>query len=170
MSKLKTESHPFSVFLPSTVRCLILGSFPGKEQTRGITNGEAWFYGAPLNQFWRILSLAYHQDLSTRKAKQELCEKAGIAITDIFSAVVRMQGSNLDENLQVVTYNWKVIETILKNHHPAVRCTSRFVEKEFKKRFPAYAEVEALPSPSPRYFRISIAQKAAIYQQKLPPL
>ena len=170
MGQLKIETHPFSAFLPKKICCLILGSFPGKEQTKGGLDENAWFYGAPLNQFWRILAKAYGRELKTREAKQRLFEEAGIGITDIFRSVIRTQGSNLDENLQIEEYNWNVIEKILKKHQPRVLCTSRYVEKEFKKKFPAYPAVDVLPSPSPRYFKLTIEQKAEIYRQKLPAL
>lgn len=170
MKIAKTEWHPFQAFIPSGIRCLILGSFPGKEQTRGGLDENAWFYGAPLNQFWRIVAKAYGRELKTREAKQKLFEEAGIGITDIFTSVVRTGGTNLDENLQIEEYNWEVIEKILNKHKPRVLCTSRYVEKEFKKKFPAYPAVDVLPSPSPRYFKLTIAQKAEIYKQKLPAL
>src|SRR5690349_4757744 len=131
MNRLQIEKHPFEAFVPANLRCLILGSFPGKEQTRGGLTENAWFYGAPLNQFWRIMALAYERELKTRKEKQQLFEEAGIGITDIFRSVIRTSGSNLDENLQIEEYNWDVIETILKKYKPKVLCTSRYVEKEF---------------------------------------
>ena len=170
MQQLKVENHPFPAFVPPQMQCLILGSFPGKEQTRGNLNENAWFYGAPLNQLWRILSIVYNRELKTKTAKQQLFKEAGIGITDTFKSVLRKTGSNLDENLEVVEYNKDKIENILKKHHPKVLCTSRFVEKEFKKMFPDYAEVDVLPSPSPRYFKLTIEQKAEIYKQKLPSL
>lgn len=170
MKELKPEQHPFGAFIPKKMRCLILGSFPGKEQTRGGLNEDAWFYGAPLNQFWRILAKAYGRELKTRADKQALFEEAGIGITDIFQSVIRTSGSNLDENLQIEEYNWEVIEAILKKYKPQVLCTSRFVEKTFKKQFPDYSAVDVLPSPSPRYFKLTIGQKAEIYKQKLPAL
>jgi len=170
MKDLNVERHPFTAFIPKKIRCLILGSFPGKEQTRGALDENAWFYGAPLNQFWRILAKAYGRELKTRADKQALFEEAGIGITDIFKSAIRTSGSNLDENLQIEEYNWDVVATILTKHKPQVFCTSRFVEKEFKKQFPAYPAVDVLPSPSPRYFKLTIEQKAAVYKQKLPPL
>lgn len=168
MKELKVEQHPFPAFVPPKMGCLILGSFPGKEQSRGGLDEAAWFYGAPLNQFWRIIAKAYGRDLKSKADKQKLFEEAGIGITDIFKAVVRTSGSNLDENLQVEEYNWEVITDILTRHRPRVLCTSRFVEKEFKKKFPAYPAVDVLPSPSPRYFKLTIEQKAEIYREKLP--
>ena len=95
---------------------------------------------------------------------------AGIGITDIFKSVTRKAGTNLDENLEIIEHNNDEIEIILKEFYPQVLCTSRFVEKEFKKMFPDYAEVDVLPSPSPRYFRITIEQKAEIYKRKLPKI
>ncbi|RYZ29175.1 MAG: hypothetical protein EOO10_07165 [Chitinophagaceae bacterium] len=170
MAQLKIELHPFAVFIPPKMKCLILGSFPGKEQTRGELDENAWFYGAPLNQLWRILEKVYDRELKTKKAKQTLFRQAGIGITDIFKSVIRKAGSNLDDNLKIIEYNKDEIRRILTELRPQVLCTSRFVEKEFKKMFPAYEAVDILPSPSPRYFRITIEQKAAIYKTKLPPL
>ena len=170
MTQRITEHHPFSAFAPPNMRCLVLGSFPGKEQTRGKLNENAWSYGAPLNQLWRILEKVYSRELKTREAKQQLFKEAGIGITDIFKSVVRTAGSNLDQNLEVVAYNRDEIERLLKEYRPQVLCTSRFVEKEFKKMFPAYPAVDVLPSPSPRYFALTIEQKATIYKKKLPAL
>jgi G:T/U-mismatch repair DNA glycosylase len=169
MLAVKIEHHPFAVFVPPKMRCLILGSFPGKEQTRGGLDENAWFYGAPLNQLWRILEKVYGRELKSREAKQKLFKDAGIGITDIFKTVIRKQGSNLDDNLEIVEYNKEEIGRILKEFRPEVLCTSRFVEKEFKRMFPAYP-VDVLPSPSPRYFKLTIDQKAEIYRKKLPRL
>ena len=170
MNNLRVEQHPFPAFVPPRMRCLIVGSFPGKEQTRGAVNEEGWFYGAPLNQFWRIIELAYKIPLPTKAARQELFKKAGIGVTDIFRSVIRKQGSNLDDNLEVVEYNKDELDRIIKDYKPNVFCTSRFVEKSFKKMFPAYIAVDVLPSPSPRYFALTIDQKAAIYKKKLPAI
>jgi hypoxanthine-DNA glycosylase len=170
MSSIKIETHPFEPFVPDKMKCLIVGSFPGKEHTRGGLSDDAWFYGAPLNQLWRILEKVYGRELKTKQAKQALFREAGIGITDIFTSVVRKNGSNLDDNLEIVKYNKDKIEVILQKYHPQIFCTSRFVEKEFKKMFPAYAAVDVLPSPSPRYFKLTIEQKAAIYKKKLPEL
>lgn len=170
MKESNVERHPFPPFVPPYMYCLILGSFPGKEQSRGGLDENAWFYGAPLNQFWRIMAKAYGRELKTKGDKKRLFEEAGIGITDIFKAVIRTSGSNLDENLQIEEYNWVVIADILKKYKPKVLCTSRFVEREFKKQFPGYPAVDVLPSPSPRYFRLTIEQKAEIYKERLPKL
>jgi G:T/U-mismatch repair DNA glycosylase len=168
MNSLAVERHPFAAFVPPRMKCLIVGSFPGKEQTKGGLQEEAWFYGAPLNQFWRILEKAYHTGLPSKEAKQALFKKAGIGISDIFMSVIRTAGSSSDDNLQIVEYNKEELTRIITAFKPDVFCTSRFVEKEFKKMFPGYIAVDVLPSPSPRYFKLTIEQKAEIYKKKLP--
>ncbi len=170
MNNVRVEQHPFPSFVPPRMRCLIVGSFPGKEQTRGTTNEDDWYYGAPLNQFWRLLQLVYDIELKTKVAKQDLFKKAGIGITDIFRSVIRKQGNNEDDNLEVAEYNKEELQRIIKNFTPDVFCTSRFVEKDFKRMFPAYIKVDVLPSPSPRYFALTIEQKAGIYKKKLPAI
>ena len=168
--ELLIETHPFEAFVPPGMQCLILGSFPGKEQTRGPVAEGAWFYGAPRNQFWKIMEIAYKRPLRDRKEKEQLFREARIGITDVIRSCVRINGTNLDENLQVREYNREEIERILKAFHPPVFCTSRFVQKVFRQLFPAELPADLLPSPSPRYFRLSIEDKAKVYKEKLPKL
>jgi hypoxanthine-DNA glycosylase len=172
MKALKVETHPFPTFIPPVMKCLIVGSFPGKELTAGGTglDENAWFYGAPLNQLWKILEIVYKRELKDKKSKQHLLRETGIGMADIFQSVTRKNGSNLDDNLEIIKYNKDEIERILKKYHPRVLFTSRFVEKEFKKMFPQYVPVDILPSPSPRYFKLSISQKVEIYKAKLQDL
>lgn len=168
MAKPIIETHPFEAFIPKNIQCLIVGSFPGKEQTQIELNETHWFYGAPRNQLWKILEIVYGSELKNRRQKQQLFEQAGIGMTDIIKSCVRKEGTNLDENLEIKEYNKEVLEEILQRHEPKVLFTSRFVEKEFKKLFPGYKKTDILPSPSPRYFKLSIDDKAKIYKEKLP--
>jgi hypoxanthine-DNA glycosylase len=170
MAKPVIETHPFEAFIPEKIKCLIVGSFPGKEQTQYEPEETHWFYGAPRNQLWKILEIVYKKELKTRKEKQQLFEEAGIGMTDMIKSCVRKQGTNLDENLEIREYNKEVIEKILRHYQPKVLFTSRFVEKEFKKLFPDYKNTDILPSPSPRYFKLTIENKAKIYKEKLPHL
>ena len=64
------EVHPFEAFIPKNIKCLIVGSFPGKEQTQCELDDHQWFYGAPRNQFWKILQLVYQKDLQGIKASK----------------------------------------------------------------------------------------------------
>jgi len=170
MPQIIIESHPFEAFIPKNMKCLIVGSFPGREQTQTKLDETHWFYGAPRNQLWKILQIVYKKELRNRQDKQQLFEEAGIGMTDVIKSCVRKAGTNLDENLEIKEYNTDVIETILEEHQPKVLFTSRFVEKEFKKLFPGYKNIDVLPSPSPRYFKLTIEDKAKIYLDKLPKL
>lgn len=165
----KIEAHPFEPFVPSNATILILGSFPGKEHTQSKAGEEAWYYGAKRNQFWKILSAVYGRDLSNVVSKKNLFEKYGIAITDIFLELKRLEDSNLDTNLEIVKYNDTAIQQILDKHQiKSIFFTSKFVENHFKKRFPSILIGEYLPSPSPRYARLTLEQKIEKYKNMLP--
>jgi len=163
------ETHPFKAFIPENVTVIIVGSFPGREITHKILNEDEWFYGAKRNQFWKIISGVYQQNLVTRSEKQSLFKKYGIGIVDIFLKVKRKGNNNMDQNLEVVEYNDKAIKKILRSHPvKKIFFTSRFVEKAFYQVFPEIKIGECLPSPSPRFARMSLEEKIKIYQQKLP--
>ena len=166
---INIEKHPFAPFIPDNVTTLILGSFPGREQTQTIPDNEQWFYGAKRNQFWKIISAVYNTDLQSKKDKQDLFRKYGIGITDILLQVRRKNNSNLDNNLEIIDYNWIAIKEILQNHKiKSIFFTSKYVETHFNKLFPEIKYAEYLPSPSPRYARMSKAEKINYYKCKLP--
>ena len=163
------ETHPFKAFIPEKVTVIIVGSFPGKEVTHKILSEEEWFYGSKRNQLWKIISGAYGTDLQTRTEKQNLFKKHGIGMVDIFLKVKRKEDNNMDSNLEIIEYNDKAIKSIIKN--PSIKkifFTSKFVEKTFLKLFPEIKIGECLPSPSPRYARMSMAEKINYYKLKLP--
>jgi hypoxanthine-DNA glycosylase len=163
------ENHPFEPFIPDNATVLIVGSFPGREQTQGNNDAEQWFYGAKRNQFWKILSEVYQTDLLYKAEKQHLFNKYGIGITDILFKVRRKNNSNLDDNLEIVEYNDKAIrEIISESNIRSIYYTSKFVGKHFSKLFPEIMNVEYLPSPSPRYARMSKTDKINYYKTKLP--
>ena len=174
-NKQTVEHHPFEAFIPKNAKVLILGSFPGAEQT-GNPDKEhlrqyEWFYGAARNKFWHIMEAVYSTPLKTKTDKQQLFEKAGIAITDIISSAIRKEGKNVDSNLIIEKFNDDIIKKIINsNKIETIFFTSKFVEGHFKKLFPAYTNCEYLPSPSPLYFRMKMETKIAIYKEKLPKL
>jgi len=163
------QNHPFEPFIPEHATVLIVGSFPGREQTQGNIDAEQWFYGAKRNQFWKIISAVYQTDLLSKVDKQNLFIKHGIGLTDILFKVRRKNNSNLDENLEIVEYNDAAIrEIISKSTIRSIYFTSRFVEKHFKKLLPEINFGEYLPSPSPRYAGLTQAEKIIFYKTKLP--
>ena len=75
----------------------------------------------------------------------------------------------MDSNLEVIEYNDKSIKEILENKTiKTIFFTSKFVEKSFLKLFPDIKIGESLPSPSPRYARMSMSEKTNYYRLKLP--
>jgi hypoxanthine-DNA glycosylase len=163
------ETHPFKAFIPENVRVLIVGSFPGKEVTHKILSADEWFYGSKRNQFWKIISGVYETNLETKAEKQKLFEKHGIGIVDIFLKVKRRGGNNMDSNLEIVKYNDEAIKEILKNKAiKTIFFTSKFVQKTFLSLFPEVKIGESLPSPSPRYAKMSLNEKINYYKFKLP--
>lgn len=163
------ETHPFKAFIPENVTAIIVGSFPGREVTHRVLSEDEWFYGSKRNQLWKIISGVYGTELQTRNEKQSLFKKHGIGMVDIFLKVKRKEDNNMDSNLEVIEFNDKAIKSILKNHNiKKIFFTSKFVEKSFMKLFPDIKIGECLPSPSPRYARMSVAEKINYYKSKLP--
>jgi len=174
------ETHPFGNFVPPNTKYLILGSFTGRQAVKGETvtdDSYDWFYGTKRNQFWPILETVYGCELKSKLAKQELFTKLGIAIADIIYQCERKDGNNLDNNLINIVYNSEAITEILeKNQIDQIFFSSRFVEYRFKQvyknivsRYPNINLI-TLPSPSPRYARLSIEQKISEYKKILPKI
>lgn len=163
------EIHPFEAFIPKNTTVIIVGSFPGKEITHKILSEEEWFYGTKRNQFWKIISGVYQAELNTKSEKQRLFEKHGIGIADIFLRVKRKGNNNTDSNLEIVEYNVNAIKKNIQDKNiQSIFFTSKFVEKVFLKLFPETINGKCLPSPSPRFARMSLSEKIKIYRQNLP--
>ena len=174
------ETHAFGNFFPENTMYLILGSFTAKESPTGTGTKDPaydWFYGTKRNQFWPILEAVYGIELRTPEEKQKLFRKLRIGIADIISKCERKHGSSMDANLIHIEYNTKSITEIIdQNKIEKIFFTSKFVEVKFKKVFSTvisdHPEIELLPlpSPSPRYARMSKAQKIILYKELLPNL
>ena len=158
------ETHPFEPFVPKGAKYLLLGSFVGREK-------YDWYYVSKRNQFWKILGAVYNLKLETKEEKQKLFAKLKLAVTDIIYQCTRKKGNNADNNLVNVVYNKEAVSKILAdNKIETILFSSRFAEKEFKKHFSGYedAQLVALPSPSPRYARMTLKNKVATYKKLLP--
>jgi hypoxanthine-DNA glycosylase len=192
---MTSEKHPFSAFVPTQARYLLLGSFPCN---RNLRNDEApaygeWFYcGSGKSAFWSIMEMVYGCDLPSgnRTAKEQLLEQQQIAITDIALEIERKKNDCLDNNLKILAYNTAAIQDILKNNPiEKIFFTSRFVEKAYIKHIQpkdSTAELVYLISPSPAAdmglrtsaeFKDFIAQnpdkklldfRVAYYKERLP--
>lgn len=148
------EKHPFDPFIPENATTLIVGSFPGRDQTQlkevGTGDNDQWFYGAKRNLFWKIISSVYNVQLTCKDDKQNLFSKYGIAVTDIYLRVQRIKETNFDTDLHIVENNEPAIRLILQNHKiSTILFTSKFVEERFLAMFPDAKNYACLLSPSP---------------------
>jgi hypoxanthine-DNA glycosylase len=160
------ETHPFGNFVPKNAKYLLLGSFTGKSGDPAYD----WFYCSKRNQFWSILENVYDRKLPSKKDKQGLFTKLGMAMADIIYQCERKKGNNLDSNLINIIYNIEAIEKMLQeNNIEKIFFSSRFVENKFRRLFKAVKpELITLPSPSPRYAQMTLKQKVARYKEVLP--
>ncbi len=160
------EYHPFNNFIPKNAKYLILGSFVAKKSPE-----YDWFYSTKRNQFWPILENIYKKELKTKKQKMNLLTELHISMTDIIKSCERKRNNSSDTNLVGIEYNIEGIEEILsKNNIEKIFFTSRFVEKTYRRVFGEYIdrysniELITLPSPSPRYAKMSFKEKVEGYK------
>lgn len=166
------ETHPLGDFVPANAKYLLLGSFMAKKPGEGHYD---WYYGSKRNQFWLIIEAVYNVNLPDKASRAELFTKLRIAISDIILACERRDNNSLDANLINIVYNIDGIKSILtQNKIEKIFFTSRFVEKEFRKVFKdliaqlPQIELVTLPSPSPRYAKLSLLEKIEKYREVLP--
>ncbi len=166
------EQHPFGAFLPSDVRYLVVGTFPGRQfSQRSAAENEtdltAFSYGGR-NQFWRIMEKIYEVDLPNRASKQVIFTQNGIGMMDLIAACRRKKNSNLDTDLTDIVWNRPAFEHLFGTQQiDAVFCTGKGVATIFKGWFPDVNCV-ALPSPSPLFAAMRFEEKVAFYQNVFP--
>jgi hypoxanthine-DNA glycosylase len=141
------EQHPFHYFLPQHTQRLIIGSFPCFN---GRDYGD-WFYsGSGRNEFWRLLGDVFNMPTHTLGDKKNLCERHGIALTDIAYRIERKSNNCADANLRILDINHTGIIACLAAQPRIIYFTSRFVERHFLKHYPQpHCETCVLLSPSP---------------------
>lgn len=166
------EVHPFKPFVPKNSKYLLLGSFPGAK-----TPENTWYYGTKRTQLWKILEGVYKTNLESVEERKKLFNKIKLSVSDVILECERIRGTNLDNNLKILSYNTKAAENILKNNDiKKIFFSSRFVEglykrffKDFIEKYPK-VELITLPSPSPRYAKLKLEEKVKIYKNILPKL
>lgn len=172
------ETHPFGNFVPRNAHYLILGSFTGKEAMLDRPDHDpayTFIYGTRRNQFWPMLEAVYGVELKDTPSRKALLTRLGIAMADIILICDRKNDSNLDANLIPRVYNTQAIDAIL-TWYPITKIffTSQGVATRFKQNFKEIiarhqdVALVTLPSPSPRYARLTREAKIARYRALLP--
>jgi G:T/U-mismatch repair DNA glycosylase len=141
------ETNPFRYFIPSRPKKLIIGSFPCYN---GSGYGDWYYSGSGRNHFWKLLSDLTGMPVTNLDEKKQLCEKFGIALTDIAYRIERKKNNCSDANLRIIEFNTRGIEKCLRSGVSEIFFTGRFVEKHFNRLFPENdLPKEVLISPSP---------------------
>ena len=107
------------------------------------------------------------RELATRSGKMQLFSDLRMAVTDVILSCERKKNSNLDRNLIHRVYNREAVERIITgNPVERILFTGKGVRREFERHFssPDTVSLIDLPSPSPAYFRMSLAGKADAWQ------
>lgn len=168
------EKHLLGNFIPKNIKYLILGSFYSKGL--GLNSGYDWYYGSKYNQFWKILEIVYGVRLKDKSSKIKLFKDLKIGFADIIESCERKHNNSSDLNLINITYNYSIVEVLNNYDLSKVYFTSAFVERSFNKFILPKLDSELsthfvrLPSPSPRYARISLGEKITIYKELLPKI
>lgn len=166
------ERHPFAPFVPPDCDTLILGSFPGRRSTDPAMRPveDDWYYGAPRNQFWTLMSRVYDRELRTTRQKKDLLSQYRIGLGDLILSCERRDGKNTDRNLVRRIYNREALLDIFTSQPiRRVLCTGAGVRRDFLRLFKASlpADPIVLPSPSPLFCRLSLKEKAERYRRIL---
>lgn len=141
------EQHPFGHYLPVGAHTLVMGSFPCFN---GRDYGD-WFYGGSgKNLFWSLLSDVFDQPARTKDEKIALCDREGLALTDIAGTIIRTHNNCSDANLHIIAINQASIDTCLEAGIKRIIFTSRFVFRTFSRHYPLNSlSTDVLLSPSP---------------------
>lgn len=168
------ETHPFGNFVPKKMNYLLLGSFTARSVNTD--PGYDWYYSSKRNQFWPILELVYNKPLSFKFERQKLFNDLGMGLGDVIYQCERRNNNSLDNNLINIVYNPELPEIVAKYKPTKIFFTSAFVAMQYKRAFRNLVaefttiELITLPSPSPRYAKLSKDAKAVIYRELLPRL
>ncbi|MCX5782399.1 MAG: DNA-deoxyinosine glycosylase [Elusimicrobia bacterium] len=167
--KKTAESHPFKDFFPKNIKYLIVGSFPGPRRIWK----TPWFYGSKYSQFWKIMECLYgsYRDMSSLAKKRKLFTELEVGLTDIIKVCQRIDHNASDSNLVPILFN--DIPKMLYSH-PTIKTvffTSSFVQKLYNQNFKdkiKNVNFIILPSPSPRFARMSLKSKILAYEKHFP--
>ncbi len=132
---------------------LILGSYPSRQS---LAKGE--YYGNPQNQFWKIMELRLGIDHTmSYTVRTSLLKERRIALWDVLCTCTRERSADTAIRDPVPNDIRGFVAV-----HPTIRCIAlngNAAGRYFKRMNPGLPGI-ILPSTSPAYARMSLAQKA----------
>jgi double-stranded uracil-DNA glycosylase len=158
----------FNYVARSDARVLILGSLPGVESLK-----QNQYYAKKQNSFWRIMGaliqagpeLEYEERLvrliQRHVALWDVCKEA-LREGSLDSNIVRPQPNDFETFFAKHTN----LELICFNGQPAAKLFWRYVDGACAKGLP----IKILPSTSPAYAGMKVAEKEALWREALMPI
>lgn len=153
---IKNEHSGFPPVVNNNSKILILGSFPSVKSRE-----ECFYYGNPMNRFWKMLSQIYKENFLVETAqKQNLILKHNLALWDVVS-FCNIVGSSDSKLSSVQKTNIAPIEQLLQEY-PSIQkilCNGAMSYKLLLKfvKIPPNIQIFCLPSTSPANTRFDIS-------------
>ena len=136
-------------------KILILGSFPSVK-SREVN----FYYAHPQNQFFKILSNVFNEEIND---KNDFLYKHNIALWDVVKSCT-IEGSN-DSSIKNIEVN-NIEDLIKKSNITTIFTTGKKAYNLYQKYLEKRIGIKAiyLPSSSPVYQKMSIAEKVEKYK------
>ncbi|CAA9892615.1 T/U mismatch-specific DNA glycosylase [Candidatus Methylobacter favarea] len=162
-----SEVEGFAPIVSPHSSLLILGSMPGAASLR-----KQQYYGHPGNAFWPIMGalFAAYPELGYQLRKEILIEN-GVAVWDVLQSCKRL--GSLDSNIELSSIiindftsffdEYKLIRRVYFNGGMAEKVYKKHILPTLNQRF-SYLEYQRLPSTSPAFATLTLAQKIAAWQ------
>ena len=148
--------HPIEPIYDEFSKVLILGSFPSVQSRK-----ELFYYAHPQNQFWKLLSDIFDEEILNRK---EFLLSHHIALWDVIKSC-EITGS-LDSTIKKVKVNdieKLLISTNIKTIFTTGRKATMLYQKYLEKKLGI--PTIYLPSTSPLYSKMKYEEKKQEYQK-----
>ena len=151
----------FAPIIDENSRVLILGSLPGDESIR-----QQRYYAHPNNQFWKILSTVYGQQINARyECRVEFLRRNGLALWDVLRSAER--AGSLDSAIRgevandfsSLFENYRELRRVAFNGGQAQTLLGRYIARQLP-NLAKSLDMDVLPSTSGRHV-LSFEEKVA---------
>ena len=156
----------FPPILGSEPRVLVLGTLPSRKSLE-----KQEYYGHPQNAFWKIMAALFGASGAYAERTRAL-EQAGIAVWDVLEQSVRPGSMDADIDLATARAN-PLSQLVAANDSLVLVCFNGQKARQLFDRlvgadaFNREVELLTLPSTSPAFAAMSLADKTARWQAAL---
>ena len=165
-SNADSSAEGFPPILGSTPRVLILGSLPSRKSLE-----KQQYYGHPQNAFWKIMRVLLGAEGSYLERSAAIAN-AGVAVWDVLARAERPGSMDADIDIASAVANplgpllerETSIALVAFNGRAAESMFRRFVSGPFRP-----LDFVRLPSTSPAYASLTLAEKTEQWRSGLAP-